>query len=362
MQPTLTTRQHYPALDGLRGLAILLVVFYHNFGFINYFFFGWLGVDLFFVLSGYLITSILLDNLGSKNYLRNFYMRRVLRIFPLYYLCLIIFLLIVPASNINLNVKYYTDNQVWLWTYFQNWLYILKPTNGPTNTLHHLWSLAVEEQFYLVWPLLILLFRRPKYLLWLMTAILLLVLFLRFYIWINKIEDLAYFNLYTFSRIDGICIGCMLALVQKINFDLLKRFTPVIILSLAAVNFIFYFFNSYYNFTFPYLAIAGYTTFAVMFALLIHEAVSGETKIINLLFDNTPMKFFGRISYGLYVFHWPVYVLINPFLLKWSNQYMSNFSSQIFASVTACIAGVIISVISFRYFESFFLRLKNRYS
>jgi peptidoglycan/LPS O-acetylase OafA/YrhL len=361
MQPALTTRQHYPALDGLRGLAILLVVFYHNFGFINYFFFGWLGVDLFFVLSGYLITSILLNDLGNKNYLRNFYMRRVLRIFPLYYLCLIIFLLVLPNTKAeNIDFSYYTNNQWWLWVYLQNWLYISKPA-GSVQILHHLWSLAVEEQFYLVWPLMILLFRKPKYLLWLMSTLLFFVLFLRFYIWINKIEDLAYFNLYTFSRIDGICIGCMLALVQKINFDLLKKYTPVIVLSLAAINFIFFFFNRYYNFTFPYLAIAGYTTFAAMFALLVHEAVSGETKIINLLFDNAFMKFFGKISYGLYIFHWPVYLLLSPLLIKWTNNYIGGFSSQVLASVTTSIIGVIISVVSFKYFESYFLKLKTKY-
>src|SRR5580765_1086061 len=93
-------RPHYPALDGLRGLAILLVVFYHNFGFINYSFFGWIGVDLFFVLSGYLITDILLKTVNEPGYLRNFFARRVLRIFPLYYLSLIVFLLILPQFDI----------------------------------------------------------------------------------------------------------------------------------------------------------------------------------------------------------------------------------------------------------------------
>src|SRR5215208_5513013 len=90
-------RAYYPALDGLRGVACLLVVIYHNFGFINrYFFFGWLGLDIFFVLSGFLITDILLNAAGSKNFLRNFYVRRMLRLFPLYYASLIIFLIILP--------------------------------------------------------------------------------------------------------------------------------------------------------------------------------------------------------------------------------------------------------------------------
>src|SRR5690606_28459276 len=126
MDPVHPNRLYYPALDGLRGLAILLVVVYHNFGFINYFFFGWLGVDLFFVLSGFLITDILLRTLGQPNYLRNFYTRRVLRIFPLYYLALIIFLIIIPKTNLSLDLAYYKENEIWLWTYIQNWLYIFK--------------------------------------------------------------------------------------------------------------------------------------------------------------------------------------------------------------------------------------------
>src|SRR5215510_2969307 len=93
-------RSYYPALDGLRGLAILLVVFYHNFDFISYSVFGWIGVDLFFVLSGYLITTILLNSLKHPGYLQNFFSKRVLRIFPLYYSCLIIFLIILPLAGI----------------------------------------------------------------------------------------------------------------------------------------------------------------------------------------------------------------------------------------------------------------------
>jgi peptidoglycan/LPS O-acetylase OafA/YrhL len=256
-----TGRQYYPALDGLRGLAILLVVVYHNFGFIDVFFFGWLGVDLFFVLSGFLITDILLKTVGSADYLRNFYARRVLRIFPLYYLCLILFLVVLPNLDVAFDIKYYTDNQLWIWTYLQNWLYIFKDP-AQTNTLNHLWSLAVEEQFYLLWPLVILLIRKPGHLLVCMGLLLVGVLGLRLWIWNNHVADLAYFNLYTFTRIDGICIGCMIALLQRINRRFLTSYTPFIVLFFAALNFAFFFINRNNQFSFPYLALVGYTTFA----------------------------------------------------------------------------------------------------
>jgi peptidoglycan/LPS O-acetylase OafA/YrhL len=362
MKPENPNRQYYPVLDGIRGFAILLVVFYHNFGFINYFFFGWLGVDLFFVLSGFLITDILLKTFGNKNYLRNFYTRRVLRIFPLYYLSLVIFLLILSrVRDIPIDLSYYTQHQWWLWTYLQNWLYIFKPTNS-TNALHHFWSLAVEEQFYLLWPLAILILKKPKYLLILMGILLFLVMIFRFFIWTFRIEDLAYFNLYTFSRIDGICIGCMLSLIQRINPEFLKKFTPAIVLAMAAVNFIFYFFNRLYHFTFPYLAIVGYTTFAMLFALLINEAVIQETRIINFIFNNRLLKFFGKISYGLYVFHWPIFIMVNPYMQEWAGKYASAQYAQIISSVVATLIAIVISVLSFRYFESIFLNLKNRLS
>jgi peptidoglycan/LPS O-acetylase OafA/YrhL len=353
-------RQHYPALDGLRGIAILLVVVYHNFGFINYLFFGWLGVDLFFVLSGFLITDILLKTLGEKNYLRNFYVRRMLRIFPLYYLALILFLLIIPKLNLQFNIKYYTDNQVWLWTYLQNWLYIFK--NPPqTNTLNHLWSLAVEEQFYLLWPLIILLIRKPKYLLAFITLLLVATLGLRLWIWTNHIADLAYFNLYTFTRIDGICIGCMVALLQRININFLKKYTTAIVLFFAGMNFIFFFVNRRYHFTFPYLALAGYSTFAMMFGLLVNEAVTRESKLINFISSIPLLKFFGKISYGFYIFHWPVYLLLSPYLFTWVSGHTNGFAIQFTISLIATLAAVAISWLSYRYYERYFLNMKSKF-
>jgi len=354
-------RHHYPALDGLRGLAILLIVVYHNFGFINYFFFGWLGVDLFFVLSGFLITDILLKTLTNKNYLTNFYVRRILRIFPLYYLCLILFLIILPKLNLPFDVKYYTDNQVWLWTYLQNWLYIFKNPDQ-TNTLNHLWSLAVEEQFYLLWPLAILLIRKPVYLLAFISLLLVAVLGLRLWIWTNHIADLAYFNLYTFTRIDGICIGCMVALLQRININFLKKYTLAIVLFFAGINFTFYFINRRYHFSFPYLALVGYTTFAMMFGLLVNEAVTKGTKLVNFIFNIPVLKFFGRISYGFYIFHWPIYLLLGPYLFPWVSKHINGISSQFVVSVLATGVAIVVSWISYHYYERYFLKLKDRFA
>lgn len=351
-------RQYYPALDGLRGLAILLVVVYHNFGFINYFFFGWLGVDLFFVLSGFLITDILLKTIGREHYLRNFYTRRMLRIFPLYYLTLIIFLLVLPAFHPPVPLDYYTDHQFWLWTYLQNWLYIFKNA-GQTETLHHLWSLAVEEQFYLLWPLIILLLRKPGRLLVFMSLLLVSVMVLRLWVWENKIADLAYFNLYTFSRIDGICIGCMVALLQRVNRTLLVRYTPVIVLFFAGVNFIFFFINRHNEF--PYLAIAGYTTFAMLFGLLVNETVMGNTRLFNFIFSSGFMKFFGRISYGLYIFHWPIYLLCFQRFTDYFSRSGIGINPQVTAATLSLLLAIGISVLSRQYFESIFLKWKSRF-
>ena len=347
----------------MRGLAILLVVFYHNFGFINYFFFGWLGVDLFFVLSGFLITKILVSTLQHPNFLRQFFIRRTLRIFPVYYLVLVIFLIIFPTLHFNIpGLPYFLNNQIWLWTYLQNWLFIVKPP-GNNLLLTHLWSLAVEEQFYLVWPFVILIIKRVKVLFVFMLALLVTLIALRYFLWIFKIENFSYFNLYTFSRIDGICIGSMLALLRIFNKNGLKKFTPVIVFTLAGFNFLFYFFNEKTQSTLPFMAIVGYTTFAVLFALLVNEGVEEKSKVINIIFNNKILKFFGTISYSLYVFHWPLHLLMVPHIMKWLIESINNqiYVLIISASLTT-LASILLSILSYHYFERYFIRFKGKLS
>lgn len=346
----------------MRGLAILLVVLYHNFPFIDYFFFGWLGVDLFFVLSGFLITDILLTTQQEDHFLRNFYIRRALRIFPLFYLTLIILFFVLPLfPGISQKVNYYIDNQVWLWTYLQNWLFIFKPSSE-TNLAHHLWSLAVEEQFYLFWPPIILMLKKPKRLLLFIMIFFIIVLAFRCLIWLYKIENFAYFNLYTFTRIDGICIGCTIALLQKTKPLFLNRYLPFIVFAFAGLNFLFYFFDAYLHLSFPYLGLIGYTTLAMLFGLLVHEGVKGNP-IVDYIFKGRFLRFLGKISYGLYIFHWPIYSLLFPKIINtFSNQLQSNLWANLAASFICIIIAVAVSVISFYTFERFFLKLKHKFN
>jgi peptidoglycan/LPS O-acetylase OafA/YrhL len=155
----------------------------------------------------------------------------------------------------------------------------------------------------------------------------------------------------------------MLALFRSYNKNALQKFTPAIVFVLAALNFLFYFFNKQSQFTLPFMAIVGYTTFAVLFGLFVNEGVEGNNKLVNIIFNNKILKFFGRISYGLYVFHWPLHLLALPYLLKGLANYIHNENLLLIAGASLTTVGaIIISVISYYYFESFFLRLRKRQS
>ena len=349
----------------MRGIAILLVVFYHNFGFVKYFFFGWLGVDLFFVLSGFLITDILLKTVNKQGYFKNFYAKRVLRIFPLYYLSLIIFLVVLPGiKGFPLDFDFYADHQWWYWTYLQNWFLIFYDVGNTSTAIQHYWSLAVEEQFYIVWPLVIFIVRKPKLLLTIAGFLLLAVICTRLYMWTIQIKDLNYFGLYTYTRIDGICIGSMLAILQFMRSTFINRYFTGLVLLLAALNFVFYFINKAYNFSYPYLAIVGYTTFAVLFAIIVHEVIQGNNKFLNRILNIRLLRFFGKISYGLYIFHWPVYLILYDWMDKKVRAAitLSENNLAILVSILLTIIGVVISIISFYTFERYFLKKKKAFN
>ena len=322
-------------------------------------------VDLFFVLSGFLITDILLKTVNKQGYFKNFYAKRVLRIFPLYYLSLIIFLVVLPGiKGFPLDFDFYADHQWWYWTYLQNWFLIFYDVGNTSTAIQHYWSLAVEEQFYIVWPLVIFIVRKPKLLLTIAGFLLLAVICTRLYMWTIQIKDLNYFGLYTYTRIDGICIGSMLAILQFMRSTFINRYFTGLVLLLAALNFVFYFINKAYNFSYPYLAIVGYTTFAVLFAIIVHEVIQGNNKFLNRILNIRLLRFFGKISYGLYIFHWPVYLILYDWMDKKVRAAitLSENSLAILVSILLTIIGVVISIISFYTFERYFLKKKKAFN
>ena len=190
------------------------------------------------------------------------------------------------------------------------------------------------------------------------------VIITRIILWVNQVEGLEYFGLYTFTRVDGLCIGSLLALTMFIDRYWLSKYTGFIVLIIAGLNFLFYFLNRASHFSFPFFPFIGYTTFAVVFAVLVYEAVQGKTKIINLIFTNQTLRFFGTISYGFYVFHWPVYVGLNSWFRNFlnSNMDLQPMILELLVSILATALGFVISIFSYYFFESRFLKLKSYFN
>ncbi|MES1226132.1 MAG: acyltransferase [Bacteroidota bacterium] len=364
MNEVINNNKYYPALDGLRGIAITFVLLYHNFNFTDRFFFGWLGVDLFFVLSGFLITSILLNSLDKPHYFRNFYVRRALRIFPLYYLVLIIFFVFFPLLNLFMErTEYFIHYQLWFWFYLQNWLVSFRTPPSGSNMLVHFWSLAVEEQFYLIWPFIIFFLRKTKVLLIFMVSFLFLVVTTRGIVYSYHFTDVNYPALYTFTRVDGICIGAIIALLRKIDPHFLKKNMTYFIIILACLNFLFYFLNEPYG-VLPYLALCGYSTFAILIGIFVNEIV-GKTnnKLVRRILESPPLLFLGKISYGLYVFHWPLYALFSETLSHKISQVfkLSHIPALTIAAIITTFISLLLSILSYYTFEIKFLQLKTRF-
>ena len=196
---------------------------------------------------------------------------------------------------------------------------------------------------------------------YLLIFLLIGVITLRFTLWTFQIERLAYFNLYTFSRIDGLCIGSLLAVLSVVNYKAINRYFTFIVLGLAALNFVFYFFNKQNQFSYPYLAIAGYTTFAIIFGLLVNEGVERQDTFISKILSFRAFRFFGVISYGLYVFHWPFYLITSPALKKWAETNIEFINPSITASIIATLLSVLLALLSFHLFEKRFLALKKKF-
>ena len=311
-------RMYYPALDGLRGIAILAVIFRHNFDFLQATKYGWIGVDLFFVLSGFLITGILLKTKTQKNYLANFFVRRILRIFPLYYGAIILFFVLAAAAEqLRDQYSFYFVNQGMVWFHLQNWLYITKSAPTHRGMFIHFWSLSLEEQFYLVWPFVMLARKQTRHLARLTIIILLASIVFRFVTWASlENGDLNHY-LQHMLRINGLCVGSLVAIWRTSSDETAKKKIfqlAAILLFLHAIAFLL---SKLVFKTFPHFSIFGFSSIAVLFGMLLIILIEKRNKLTKMIFENKPLMGIGKISYGLYVFHWPILVLFRIYFLPY---------------------------------------------
>jgi len=386
------------SLDGLRAVAILLVFFHHmqdhilvlnlpTFLLRMYVGQGWMGVDLFFVLSGFLITGILLDTREASNYFTGFYARRILRIFPLYYLVLTV--VIIAGIRINspeLTATLPLPEDRWLYfCYLTNWLGLWKAHWGPNyaNYLAHFWSLAVEEQFYLVWPLVVWLVR-PRSIPWIACSVAALAAMIRL-AWVAHSGPQMAIALATVSRLDALFIGAFCAFLFRDHERMLRirkylpwiatlgvgsyllAFSAVLLFPQRAVVLLFGPAPVVHRLDDVVLLLTecgGYTTLALGFGALVLLAAHTEA-------ENTWMQKFlksrvlapiGLYSYGIYVFHVPINgaasIFLYPRIVRGSGGNRDVVTECAYIVVMAAVT-FIVSAVSYEFLEKRILRFKR---
>lgn len=353
---------HIPELDGLRGIAALAVVIYHLFfwsmGLDNWSFFprlvaavtqfGWLGVDLFFVLSGFLITGVLLRGKGKPRSMRLFYLRRALRILPVYYGFLIILELMNPAQN--------TSFVLISLVYLSN----AAPLFGIPMIYGPLWSLSVEEHFYLLWPWLVsaaslsaiaiasacLVVGEPLLRLWGFRAG-------------ADIYDLSWF------RFDGLALGALGAVFVRSRYYSRARLTAIAGMA-AVASFVLAGLGASHGIltrTRPLGAALQFTCSGVMFFGLVAAAVAWSGNWGTGWLRSRVLRFFGDISYCLYVVHLLVLFTWNDLVkrapaLSWPADRFGAVCWRAFCCIGISVA---TAALSRKYWEAPFLRLKERF-
>ena len=377
--PASSGRRHLPALDGIRGLAVLMVFLVHYGGGAKSsnpllhavgvaVTAGWSGVTLFFILSGFLISGIIWDSRNSEGWWGRFYMRRTLRIFPLYYASLLlVFIAAVIAGN-----AHYSFSRIWIYgLYLQNIPLPFDPGNlGSPLYVTHFWSLAVEEQFYLIWPLLITRVRTLDQARNLSLAVFLLSAIFRFVAWyLLPAHDAAgtplhraFHGAYAFtpSRAGELAIGAYLAMCFRdpALWTRIRKFAPFALTGGLA----------------GFLAAGAYAhtltdECAAGFLVGLPCVTIGLGALVVLTLGDGPisraaklpaLRWLGGISYGFYIFH----VLFTSSYEWIARMLAPNASSNVRLGLTFLVAAglsLMLSWLSFRFYESRFLIRRSRY-
>lgn len=361
---------YFPNLNGLRFIAAFLVIIHHaeqlkaNSNLENYWgtipfigIIGKLGVVLFFVLSGFLITYLLLVEESSfkKISIRGFYMRRILRIWPLYFLIITLAFLVLP--NIELfNLPNYGKDVIYSNLFWKLILYVFFFPNlvlslfGVVPYASHTWSIGTEEQFYLIWPIILGYVKKHRLLL--MVGIIISYLSIKFF-FLTSFADYIPYNTAIEAFWNSFPIDCMaigglysILLFQKSKFLKYIIRNDLFYFSICLVT-IFMLKGIYI----PYL---HYEFYSVFFGIIIINFAVNQHIKISL--ENTILNYLGRISYGLYMFH-PIGIVL-ALQISQSLDFQSNWLIY----PLSLIFTILLAGLSYRYFESFFLKFKDRFS
>jgi peptidoglycan/LPS O-acetylase OafA/YrhL len=354
MQQAPNSLKYMPQLDALRALAVLAVMVHHflpvdRFIPPDYITLGLLAVRLFFVLSGFLITGILLNYRREERgtALRRFYLRRVLRIFPIYYLTLFIALA--------LQVRPIQQGAFWHLAYLSNYVAVSHPEwMGPAS---HFWTLAVEEQFYFVWPFIMLFVPRKHLATAIISAIALAVLFRAFVLFVLGMSiDAA--GLFTFATLDSLGGGALLALVHydeklRARLPALMKLLLVMGLVIVTLTTVFYVFNRGFRMLQTFLCLGV----SFLFIVLIEKTARSFTGRAKAVMENAAILYVGKISYGLYVYHNFMLAIVLYYLLKWTTA-----PDYRLVAILSTVSTFAVAIVSWHLIERPLAQLKNRFS
>jgi peptidoglycan/LPS O-acetylase OafA/YrhL len=358
-------RERVPALDGVRGVAILLVLFLHLIPFHHAMSragqafngmvgMGWTGVDLFFVLSGFLITGILINARSSEGYFLNFYARRTLRIFPLYYLIVFISVVLAPILLPRLHTKP-SASAGWWWFYLSNVPTAVHP-DSKSGWLGVFWSLAVEEHFYLIWPAVVLVFSNKS------LARVCVVVALAGWLCRAAFDRFGYFEAGYFltpCRMDAIAYGGLVAVAVR-SPQCIRFVKPAILAAVgcgiaAAVVLVWRHSVVWDSVT----QLVGMPLIDVACALSIF-AISLSASGGPSMLRSRGLRLLGKYSYGIYVFHGPVAALLGPRIASLTSRVGSRGrADDLCAFVLLSAASCIVAFASWHLFEIHFIRFKR---
>jgi peptidoglycan/LPS O-acetylase OafA/YrhL len=367
---------HIPALDGLRGIAIALVLVYHItiYGGFHpltvldrvvhaFTLSGWSGVDLFFVLSGFLITRILLHAKGSPYFFRHFYIRRALRIFPLYYATLAaVFLL---GSLLVTGGAAFQDalaRQAWYWTYTLN-IDIARHGWHPFIALGHFWTLAIEEQFYLVWPLLVFMLDR-RALAGVLVAAIVTAFGIR--VWLAWSDQLLAAQVLTPARMDTLACGSLLALAASGAGGLARWRRPAWAVGLGAAAMLGAAIVRHGALpdSGTFIVTIGFLLLAAFYgSVLVVAATAPDSGLLARALTAPWLTLLGRHAYALYVFHHPIVIFAGQVVTV--DELPTVFGSRLPAlgvySLVIAGTSLVAALVSWRVLERPFLNLKSRF-